>query len=70
MHEAIKDIKENQIIIWALKDNPYTKVYEHLGGQLKGEKVLHLHGETYQEVSYLFDRRTFIKTTSSLDDSK
>lgn len=50
----------DQVLIWALRENPNTGFYEHLGGKAILEKTISLHGINYDEIGFVFDRKAFM----------
>ena len=52
---VVKYFIENDIhdmIVWVLKDNPYRRFYEKLGGKYIGEQFLKIGGRDYIEIAY------------------
>lgn len=63
IHEAVKEMPYEKILIWALKDNPNTKVYENLGGINLHTKKITIGGCSYVELGYVFNKSNlFIRT--------
>ena len=50
--ERLNERNIKSMIVWVLKDNPYCKFYEILGGKYVGEKMLEIEGINYIEIAY------------------
>ncbi|MCK4381572.1 MAG: GNAT family N-acetyltransferase [Candidatus Lokiarchaeota archaeon] len=52
---VVKHLIENKIhdmIVWVLKESPYRRFYEKLGGKYLGEQFLEIGGRKYCEIAY------------------
>ena len=53
--ERLLESNVRNMIVWVLKDSPYRKFYEKLGGKYVGEKTLEYGGLDYWVIAYGWD---------------
>ncbi|MFX0076400.1 MAG: GNAT family N-acetyltransferase [Candidatus Hermodarchaeota archaeon] len=53
--ERLLERKIYSMIVWVLRDSPYTRFYETLGGRYVGEKMLEYGGVNYATIAYGWD---------------
>ena len=52
--ERLIESRINSMIVWVLKENPYRKFYEYIGGKYIGEKMLEIDATNYIEIAYVW----------------
>jgi len=50
--ERLIESRINSMIVWVLKENPYRKFYEYIGGKYIDEKMLEIDATNYIEIAY------------------
>jgi len=53
--EKVRESSYSSLVIWALKDNPHRHFYRKLGGRVCDEKEIVIGGQSFLELSYMFD---------------
>jgi GNAT superfamily N-acetyltransferase len=49
---ALREARYRNMMVWALKQNPYRQFYERLGGQIVGEELTCIGGRELLQVAY------------------